>query len=714
MAETKNQEISGDVNYKMGEFTSIESFSMNALSSIAEASKAVNMFPSGASRDLYSAYPIFGKIVDTSSNRILGLIQEVLQHQNIRGNIQRRQTDEQFELLTECNDVMFEKINSNLDEMAGIKRNFQTSNIEIPVRSNLLQNTQGVGSWNLSKKSNSPSQAQLILSASKNMTRPQLNFKKPIDNSSDKPFEPKITEKPNALKPLAILPEYDEDGNIESYLHPYEFELSKFEPSTKQLEMTQAKLPRKMENTAFELIEEKEQLTKLVYELRDANEVAVDVEHHSYRSFQGISCLIQLSTRTKDYIIDGLKLRDDLYVLNEIFTNSNILKIFHGADLDIQWLQRDFALYIVNMFDTHQAAKILGLPRLSLAYLLKHFCDIDADKTYQLADWRIRPLPEELIHYARQDTHYLIYIYELLRNDLIKKANNQANLLKTVYQYSTEICKKRYEKPNITCNSHMDIYRKSKRIFDNRQLFALKEIFQWRDKISRKEDESYSYVLPNHMMLQISESLPREMQGILACCNPIPPLVRQNLHTLHQIILKARDQPLIKPIINEQIENRIVNTIEVDDKLYCPHDLSYEPEFRDDLPTLLNSQLENLGHNAIAPTLANPIVSVFENVSLIQEESTKSKLEEIKKIKFVTPYERYKAIIPYAEQQKLEEITKQEALKRSIQLCPDKKESDATDNNKIKSDEENMDDKYKLPVKKDLKRKIRSKVITIE
>lgn len=57
---------------------------------------------------------------------------------------------------------MFEKINSNLDEMAGIKRNFQTSNIEIPVRSNLLQNTQGVGSWNLSKKSNSPSQAQLM------------------------------------------------------------------------------------------------------------------------------------------------------------------------------------------------------------------------------------------------------------------------------------------------------------------------------------------------------------------------------------------------------------------------------------------------------------------------------------------------------------------------------------------------------------------------
>ena len=57
---------------------------------------------------------------------------------------------------------------------------------------------------------------------------------------------------------------------------------------------------------------------------------------------------------------------------------------------------------------------------------------------------------------------------------------------------------------------------------------------------------SIRYVLPNHMLLQIAESLPREMQGILACCNPIPPLVRQNLLALHRIILEARDQPLVK------------------------------------------------------------------------------------------------------------------------------------------------------------------------
>lgn len=56
----------------------------------------------------------------------------------------------------------------------------------------------------------------------------------------------------------------------------------------------------------------------------------------------------------------------------------------------------------------------------------------------------------------------------------------------------------------------------------------------------------FRYVLPNHMLLQISEALPREMQGILACCNPIPPLVRGNLLDLHKIVLKAREQPLEK------------------------------------------------------------------------------------------------------------------------------------------------------------------------
>ena len=38
-----------------------------------------------------------------------------------------------------------------------------------------------------------------------------------------------------------------------------------------------------------------------------------------------------------------------------------------------------------------------------------------ADKRFQLADWRARPLTPEMLHYARADTHYLLYCYDRLK-----------------------------------------------------------------------------------------------------------------------------------------------------------------------------------------------------------------------------------------------------------------------------------------------------------
>lgn len=65
-------------------------------------------------------------------------------------------------------------------------------------------------------------------------------------------------------------------------------------------------------------------------------------------------------------------------------------QIFHSGDSDIEWLQRDLGLYVVNMFDTYQAAKVLSYPKLGLSYLLKKFCNVESNKKFQLYDWRIR------------------------------------------------------------------------------------------------------------------------------------------------------------------------------------------------------------------------------------------------------------------------------------------------------------------------------------
>ena len=45
-------------------------------------------------------------------------------------------------------------------------------------------------------------------------------------------------------------------------------------------------------------------------------------------------------------------------------------QVLHGCDSDIHWLQKDFGLYIVNLFDTGQAARVLEYPRCVLVNVL--------------------------------------------------------------------------------------------------------------------------------------------------------------------------------------------------------------------------------------------------------------------------------------------------------------------------------------------------------
>jgi exosome complex exonuclease RRP6 len=133
----------------------------------------------------------------------------------------------------------------------------------------------------------------------------------------------------------------------------------------------------------------------------------VDVEH-SQKTYEGITCLIQLSTRHKDYIVDVLAIWKHVHQLKEVMENPDVLKVMHGADMDTVWLQRDYNIHIVNLFDTHKAARYLGKTNFSYGYLLQHYCTVTTDKKYQRADWTLRPLTPEMLLYARMDTHYLL------------------------------------------------------------------------------------------------------------------------------------------------------------------------------------------------------------------------------------------------------------------------------------------------------------------
>lgn len=85
--------------------------------------------------------------------------------------------------------------------------------------------------------------------------------------------------------------------------------------------------PKPFEQTPYAWVDTPSGFASMLDSLRDAKEIAVDLEHHSYRTFSGFVCLMQISTRDGDWIVDTLSLRDELEELNEVFTNPNIVKV---------------------------------------------------------------------------------------------------------------------------------------------------------------------------------------------------------------------------------------------------------------------------------------------------------------------------------------------------------------------------------------------------
>lgn len=233
-----------------------------------------------------------------------------------------------------------------------------------------------------------------------NIVKPQLAFlNKPAQHETG-PWKPLLRSKPHAIVSLEdSLGPITDSQQQKQFRHPYETEIKQLQYSYGLYKKADPIPYLPVESTSATFVDTYDAVLEMLAELKTADEIAVDLEHHDARSYVGLVSLMQISTRKKDWIVDTLKpWRQDLQVLNEVFADPSIIKVFHGAYMDIVWLQRDLGLYINGLFDTHHACRVLGYPGGSLAFLLKKFIDFDADKKYQMADWRIRCVTRSQFH----------------------------------------------------------------------------------------------------------------------------------------------------------------------------------------------------------------------------------------------------------------------------------------------------------------------------
>jgi hypothetical protein len=182
---------------------------------------------------------------------------------------------------------------------------------------------------------------------------------------------------------------------------------------------------------------------------------------------------------------------------------------------------------------------------------------------YQRDDWRQRPLPPAMVRYAREDTRFLLGIYDRLRSELasaspsavLMRSSNAAgapawvrspSLLAIVLARSTEKALAVYVKDpfdadalarlaaRLSVASEADA--RGRTTPAARVFFALAD---WRDARARTADESTEYVLPNAFMARLSTLRPQTINALSAASTSLPALVRSEMSHVVDVIKAA-------------------------------------------------------------------------------------------------------------------------------------------------------------------------------
>merc|ERR1711907_596016 len=101
---------------------------------------------------------------------------------------------------------------------------------------------------------------------------------------------------------------------------------------------------------------------------------------------------------------------------------------------------------------------------------------------------------------------------------------------------SEQLCLKQYQKPVIGPTSHLDLLQRHSYRFKPLQMRVFAALFGWRDKVARQLDESTHYVLPNHALFSVSETMPQTVVELVACCTPCPVIVRQRAQEVVRLV----------------------------------------------------------------------------------------------------------------------------------------------------------------------------------
>ena len=248
------------------------------------------------------------------------------------------------------------------------------------------------------------------------------------------------------------------------------------------------------------MIDSEEKLARWVPKVQTADWVALDTEADSLHAYPEKLCLVQISLPGADGLIDPLAPLDLGPLLDALGGRELIL---HGADYDLRMLRRTYGFVPKTVFDTMVAARLLGFTEFGLTNLVERLLGVRLEKGPQTADWARRPLTERMIHYARNDSHYLKPLADLLRAQLQEKAR---------LSWQEESCARLIQECARPQPVDPDqVWRvKGADKLDRRGLAVLRELWNWRDSEAVTANRPPYFVVRHEALVALADAAARQ------------------------------------------------------------------------------------------------------------------------------------------------------------------------------------------------------------
>ncbi|HEU4515730.1 MAG TPA: ribonuclease D, partial [Steroidobacteraceae bacterium] len=150
-----------------------------------------------------------------------------------------------------------------------------------------------------------------------------------------------------------------------------------------------------------------------------AGALALDTEFMRERTYYPKLCLVQAASGGEIVLVDALAIADG-GALAPLLADPSRPKLLHAARQDIEALLPLTREPLAPVFDTQQAAALLGFPaQVGYAELVRQLLGIDLAKGHARTDWTRRPLSVEQLAYAADDVRHLPALAEALDARLV-------------------------------------------------------------------------------------------------------------------------------------------------------------------------------------------------------------------------------------------------------------------------------------------------------